>query len=217
MNALLPRPIRVSLADDHPFVLMGIKALIELEPRLEVASASADGEQALDEILSSDADVAIIDLSMPKLDGVQLIARLKRERPALKLLALTVHEDQAYLHQVLRCGADGYLLKRSAAEELVRAILALWDGQRFIDPAIADKAGELPMTSPPPITLLSDRESDVLRLLAQGFTSKEIAERLDIGVKTVDTYKSRAVEKLGLRSRAQIVRFAVGQGWLAEI
>jgi DNA-binding NarL/FixJ family response regulator len=217
MNQALTRPIRVSLADDHPFVLMGIKALIELEPRLEVASASPDGAQALEEILAGDADVAVVDLSMPKLDGVQLIARLKRERPALKLLALTVHEDQAYLHQVLRCGADGYLLKRSAAEELVRAILTLWDGQRFIDPAIADKAMDPQPDSPPPSALLSDREMDVLRLLAQGFTSKEIAEKLDIGVKTVDTYKSRAVEKLGLRSRAQIVRFAVGQGWLADI
>lgn len=217
MNASLTRPIRVSLADDHPFVLMGIKALIEQEPRLVVASASADGEQALEAILGSAPDVAIIDLSMPKMDGLQLITRLKRECPALKLLALTVHEDDAYLHQVLRAGADGYLLKRSAAEELVRAILQVFSGQYFIDPAIADKALRPSPPSAPEITLLSEREIDVLRLLAQGFTSKEIADRLSIGMKTVDTYKSRAVEKLNLRSRAQIVRFAVAQGWLSEL
>jgi len=209
--------IRVSLADDHPFVLMGIKALIESEPNLVVVSASADGEQAMREILESAPDVAVIDLSMPKLDGLKLIYRLKAERPAIKLLALTVHEDEAYLHQVLRAGAEGYLLKRSAAEELVRAIYALRAGKRFIDPAIADKACEPQSQVPAPITLLSDREINVLRLLAQGFTAKEVAERLDIGVKTVDTYKSRAAEKLALRTRAQIVRFAAAQGWLAEL
>jgi len=209
--------IRVSLADDHPFVLMGIKALIEQEPRLAVVSASADGEQALTDIAQVRPDVAIIDLSMPKLDGLKLMARLKGQMPDLKLLALTVHEDDAYLHQVLRAGADGYLLKRSAAEELVRAIFQVWDGKRFIDPALADKMAGQPTALPAPITLLSDREIDVLRLLALGFTSKEVAERLDIGIKTVDTYKGRASEKLALRTRAQIVRFAAAQGWLAEL
>jgi DNA-binding NarL/FixJ family response regulator len=210
-------PIRVSLADDHPFVLMGIKSLIELEPRLAVVSASADGEQALAEILATRPDVAIVDLSMPKLDGLKLMGRLKAQMPGLKLLALTVHEDDAYLHQVLRAGADGYLLKRSAAEELVRAIFAVSDGKRFIDPAIASKLLGEPAAQPAPITLLSDREIDVLRLLALGFTSKEVAEQLDIGIKTVDTYKGRASEKLALRTRAQIVRFAAAQGWLAEL
>lgn len=209
--------IRVSLADDHPFVLMGIRSLIELEAEFEIASASSDGEAALADILASDPDVAIIDLSMPKLDGVQVIARLRAERPYLKMLALTVHEDAAYLHQVMRAGADGYLLKRSAAEEVVRAIHDVSAGLRFIDPAIAGKVAEIASGEPPPIELLSEREIDVLRLLAQGFTSKEIADRLDIGVKTVETYKSRAITKLDLRSRAQIVRFAVTQGWLADL
>ena len=213
----MTNPIRVSLADDHPFVLMGIKALIESEPRLTVVSASADGEQAFSEILEQDPDVAIIDLSMPKMDGMQLIRSLKTRLPGLKLLALTVHEDDAYIYQVLRAGADGYLLKRSAAEELVRAILTVWGGDRFIDPAIAAKAAEPLPASAPQILLLSEREIDVLRLLAFGFTSKEIADQLDIGIKTVDTYKSRAVDKLNLRTRAQIVRFAASQGWLADL
>jgi DNA-binding NarL/FixJ family response regulator len=208
--------IRVSLADDHPFVLMGIRSLIEMEDAFEIASASSDGEMALADILASDPDVAIIDLSMPKLDGVQVIARLRSERPGLKMLALTVHEDAAYLHQVLRAGADGYLLKRSAAEEVVRAIHDVSAGHRFIDPAIAGKVNEIASGEPPPIEVLSEREIDVLRLLAQGFTSKEIADRLDIGVKTVETYKSRATVKLDLRTRAQIVRFAATQGWLAD-
>ena len=208
--------IRVSLADDHPFVLMGIRSLIEMEEEFEIASASSDGETAVADILASGPDVAIIDISMPKLDGVQVIARLRSERPDLKMLALTVHEDAAYLHQVLRAGADGYLLKRSAAEEVVRAIHDVSAGNRFMDPAIAGKVTELASGEAPAITLLSEREIDVLRLLAQGFTSKEIADQLSIGVKTVETYKSRAVEKLDLRTRAQIVRFAVTQGWLND-
>ena len=208
--------IRVSLADDHPFVLMGIRALIELEKDLEIASASSDGEAAVADILACDPDVAIIDISMPKLDGVQVIARLRSERPALKMLALTVHEDAAYLQQVLRAGADGYLLKRSAAEQVVRAIHDVSAGQRIVDTAIAEKATEIASSQPPPIALLSEREIDVLRLLAQGFTSKEIADRLAIGIKTVETYKSRATTKLDLRTRAQIVRFAAVQGWLAD-
>lgn len=211
------KTIKVALADDHPFVLMGVKALIELEPRLQLISASCDGDQAHSDILKGDADVAVIDLSMPKLDGVQLINRLKQVRPKLRLLALTVHEDDAYLHQVLRSGAEGYLLKRSAAEELVRAIFEIHAGRQFIDPAIAEKAHTASPAIAPPFTLLSEREIDVLRLLAQGFTSKEIGEQLDISVKTVDTYKGRAADKLDLRSRAQIVRFAVNQGWLADL
>jgi DNA-binding NarL/FixJ family response regulator len=208
--------IRVSLADDHPFVLMGIRTLIEMEEDLEIASASSDGEAALADILARRPDVAIIDISMPKLDGVQVITRLRSERPDLKMLALTVHEDAAYLQQVLRAGADGYLLKRSAAEEVVRAIHDVSAGRQVIDAAIAGKATELATSEPPPTDMLSEREIDVLRLLAQGFTSKEIADRLSIGVKTVETYKSRATVKLDLRTRAQIVRFAAVQGWLAD-
>lgn len=208
--------IRVSLADDHPFVLMGIRSLIEMEEEFEIASASTDGETAVADILESRPDVAIIDISMPKLDGVQVIARLRAERPDLKMLALTVHEDAAYLQQVLRAGADGYLLKRSAAEEVVRAIHDVSAGQQFIDPAIAGKVTGLISGEAPPIESLSEREIDVLRLLAQGFTSKEIADQLQIGVKTVETYKSRATTKLDLRTRAQIVRFAVTQGWLND-
>ncbi len=208
--------IRVSLADDHPFVLMGIRSLIEMEDDLEVASASSDGEAAVADILACDPDVAIIDISMPKLDGVQVITRLRSERPALKMLALTVHEDAAYLQQVLRAGADGYLLKRSAAEGVVRAIHDVSAGLKVIDTAIAEKATEIASSEPPPVALLSDREIDVLRLLAQGFTSKEIADQLSIGIKTVETYKSRATTKLDLHTRAQIVRFAAVQGWLAD-
>jgi DNA-binding NarL/FixJ family response regulator len=208
--------IRVSLADDHPFVLMGIRSLIEMEEDFEIASASSDGETAMADILASHPDVAIIDISMPKLDGVQVITRLRAARPNLKMLALTVHEDAAYLHQVLRAGADGYLLKRSAAEDVVRAIHDVSAGKSFIDPAITGKVTGLISGEAPSIELLSEREIDVLRLLAKGFTSKEIADRLDIGIKTVETYKSRATTKLDLRTRAQIVRYAVTQGWLHD-
>jgi DNA-binding NarL/FixJ family response regulator len=209
--------IRVAVADDHPLVLMGIKALIEAEPKMAVASVSADGAEALRAIRANLPDVAVVDISMPEMNGIGLIRQLKAEFPAIRLLALTVHEDEGYRHLAMVAGVDGYLLKRSAAEELVRAIRCLVAHETYLDPAIAGKALMPPPDKPALMAQLSEREADVLRLLAQGFATKEIADRLAIGIKTVDTYKSRAAEKLDLRTRAQIVRFAASQGWLAEL
>jgi DNA-binding NarL/FixJ family response regulator len=209
--------VRVALADDHPIVLMGIKALIEAEPAMVVSSASTDGLQALLAISADPPDVAVIDMSMPGMDGIALARRLKAVTPMLRLLALTVHEDEGYVQLALQAGVDGYLLKRSAAQELVRAIHHLAEGGLYLDPAVAVKEVVLPTTNTTSTAQLSDREAGVLRLLGQGFTTKEIAQRLSIGPKSVETYKSRASEKLGLRTRAQIVQFAIAQGWLAEL
>jgi DNA-binding NarL/FixJ family response regulator len=209
--------LRVALADDHPIVLMGIKSLIESQAEMEVSSASTDGVQALSAISGDPPDVAVIDMSMPVMDGMALATRLKLELPTLRLLALTVHEEDGYVQLALRAGVDGYLLKRSAADELVRAIQCVAAGQSYIDPAIGIPAVAQPPEETSSLSLLSDREAAVLRLLGQGFTTKEIAQRLSIGAKSVETYKSRATEKLGLRTRAQIVRFAIRQGWLAEL
>ena len=209
-------PIRVALADDHPILLTGIKALIEIEPDICVVSASTSGKAALVAIAEHAPDVAVVDISIGDMDGIELIRQLKAEVPAVQLLALTVHEDQGYLQQALLAGVNGHLLKRSAAEDLVRAIRTVVRQELYLDPAIAAKALAPPQGRVANVEILSEREAHVLRYLAQGFTTKEIAERLAISIKTVETYKVRATEKLSLKTRVQIIRFAAAQGWFAE-
>lgn len=210
------RAVRVALADDHPVVLAGIKALLQAASEIEVVGEATTGTAALEVITQLMPDVAVLDLSMPGINGVELTRLLVERCPSVKVIALTVHEDRAYVQPLLEAGARGFLLKRSAAEDLVRAVRAVAAGGMVLDPAIADKAfpdrqGHETATA---AADLSPRESDVLRFTAQGFGNKEIAGRLDVSIKTVETYKARAAEKLGLRSRAAIVRYGAAQGWL---
>jgi DNA-binding NarL/FixJ family response regulator len=213
----MPR-IRVALADDHPVVLAGVKALIQAAPEMELVGDAADGNTALALILETSPDVVVMDISMPGLTGLELVQRVAQERAAVKVLVLTVHEDRAYVQRVLSAGARGYLLKRSAAEELVRAIRAVHGGGLYVDPAIAGKfvhvdAGEGVSGEG---LALSEREEEVLKLAAQGHTNKEAAARLGLSIKTVESYKARAMEKLGLKTRAEIVRYGLARDWLSE-
>jgi DNA-binding NarL/FixJ family response regulator len=212
-------PIRVVLVDDHPVVLAGVKALLQSSPEFEVIGEAVSGETALELIAQARPDVAVIDISMPDLNGLELAERLAAACPEVKLLAQTVHEDQAYVQRLLQLGVRGYILKRSAAEGLVQAVRAIVAGGIYLDPSIAEKAL---ITSSPQATEehdsaqgeeLSPRERDVLKLTAQGYTNKEIAVRLAVGIKSVETYKARATAKLKLRSRAEIVRYAFSQNW----
>ena len=213
--------IRVALADDHPIVLEGIKALLQAAPDLSLVGDAATGSEALQMISSRKPDVAVIDISMPGLNGLELAKRLHETCPEVRLIALTLHEDRAYVQPMLQAGARGYLLKRSAAEDLVRAIRAVAAGGVYLDPAVAGNALADVTGSgagaPVRGADLSPRETDVLRLTAQGLSNKEIAARLEISAKTVETYKARASEKLGLRTRADIVRFGAANGWLGEL
>jgi DNA-binding NarL/FixJ family response regulator len=211
------RRIRVAIADDHPVVLAGIKSLLQAAPDIDLVGEAASGTVALAIITQLLPDVAVLDLSMPGVSGLELTRLLAERCPGVKIIALTVHEDRAYVQPLLQAGARGFLLKRSAAEELVRAVRAVADGGMVLDPAVADMAfperhGRDAMSAL--AVDLSPRETDVLRFTAQGFGNKEIAGRLDVSVKTVETYKARAAEKLGLRSRAAIVRYGAAQGWL---
>lgn len=216
--------IRVALADDHPVVLAGVRALLQEAPEIELVGEAANGVAALRLICDMMPDVAVIDISMPDLNGIDLAKRVASSCPEVKLLALTVHEDRAYVQPLLHAGARGYLLKRSAAEDLVRAIRAVAAGGVYLDPAVADralpdglrstKAGSAQSAS---LEVLSQREADVLRLTAQGYSNKEVAARLEVSVKTIETYKARAAEKLGLRTRSDIVRFGASQGWLVDL
>jgi DNA-binding NarL/FixJ family response regulator len=215
--------IRVTLADDHPVVLAGIKALLQAAPEIVVLGEATTGTQALALIERVRPDVAVIDISMPEIGGLELARRVGEACPDVRVLALTVHEDRAYVKPLLQAGARGYLLKRSAADDLVRAIRAVAAGGVYLDPAIADKAlpdlagREASGGGAPHEEILSQRESEVLRFTAQGFSNKEVAGRLDVSVKTVETYKARAAEKLGLRTRAEIVRYGASHGWLGDI
>jgi DNA-binding NarL/FixJ family response regulator len=212
--------IRIVLADDHPIVLDGLRNLIRAEPDFALVGEAASGLSALKIIREQRPDVAVLDISMPELNGIVLCRRLAGEMPALRLLVLTLHEDRAYLNQALEAGVRGYVLKRSAVENLVQAIRAVMVGGLYIDPAIVGRVFESKQinkrlaarkgVSP----ALTDREADVLKMAALGFTNKEIASRLDVGVKSIETYKARGLEKLGLKTRAELVRYASGQGWL---
>ena len=210
------RRIRVALADDHPIVLAGIRALLQGAPDIILVGEAKTGAEALRLITETAPDVAVIDLSMPELTGPELATQLASTMPDVRILALTVHEDRAYVQPLLKAGARGYLLKRSAAEDLGRAIRAIADGGVYLDPAIADRAlSDTHQASPSSgVEQLSDREREVLQLTAQGFSNKEAAARLDISVKSVETYRARGAGKLGLRTRAEIVRYAMRQGWL---
>jgi len=210
--------IRVALADDHPVVLAGVKALVQAAPEMELVGEATDGSAALKLIQDINPDVFVMDISMPGLTGLELVQRVGGGPGAVKVLVLTVHEDRAYVQKVLGAGARGYLLKRSAAEELVRAIRAVHGGGLYVDPAIAGKfiqtdGGD---TATGEGLALSDREEEVLKLAAQGHTNKEAAARLGLSIKTVESYKARAMEKLGLKTRAEIVRYGLTRDWLGE-
>jgi DNA-binding NarL/FixJ family response regulator len=212
--------IRIVLADDHPIVLDGLRNLIRAEPDFELVGEAASGLSALKIIREQRPDVAVLDISMPELNGIVLSRRLNGEMPGLRLLVLTLHEDRAYLNQALEAGVRGYVLKRSAVENLVQAIRAVLVGGLYIDPAIVGRVFESKQVNKRLAArkgvapALTDREADVLKMAALGFTNKEIASRLDVGVKSIETYKARGLEKLGLKTRAELVRFASGQGWL---
>ena len=210
--------LRVFLADDHAIVREGLKALINGQAGMEVVGEAADGRTACARAKEIRPDIVVMDVSMPELNGVQATRELRAQCPDVKVLALTVHEERSYLRDLMEAGASGYVLKRSAAEDLVHAVQVVARGDVYLDPSVtAVVLGKLARARPQSDDSsldLSDRESEVLQLIAQGHSNRDIAGRLKISVKTVETYKARSMEKLGLTSRADIVRFALQKGWL---
>lgn len=214
---------RITLSDDHPIMLAGLRNLVEAEPDFELVGEATNGAAALKLIREQKPDVAILDISMPEMNGIMVARKLADELPQVKLMVLTLHEDRAYLRQALDVGVRGYVLKRSAAENLVQAIRAVVVGGLYVDPAIVDRVFEKNITrggraaTAGAMPQLTDREGEVLKLTALGFTNKEAARRLDLGVKSVETYRARGLEKLGLKTRADLVRYASAQGWLSDV
>jgi DNA-binding NarL/FixJ family response regulator len=197
-----------------------MKALLDGIADIMVVGEATTGPDALKVFREADPDIAVLDISLPVINGLKLAEIAATEFPKIKVLALTVHEDRAYVQPMMRTGARGYLLKRSAADELVRAIRAIASGGLYLDPAVAE------IVVPPPadqatrraqLTELTQRETEVLQMISRGLSNKEISGRLDISIKTVETHKARAIEKLGLRTRAEIVRHGVANHWLDDL
>jgi two-component system, NarL family, response regulator NreC len=215
------RKIRVMIADDHAILRAGLKMLVNAQADMEVVSEVPDGEMAVQMTRETRPDVALLDLTMPRVGGMKALEELARDCSETRVLVLTMHDDPAYLRSALAAGAAGYLLKRAVDAELLAAIRAVHRGGIFVDPRLADvlvhealgkkstKAG-----AARPTNVLSDRELQVLKLVARGYTSAEIAGQIFVGVKTIETYRARFAEKLGLRTRSDVVRFAVQMGLL---
>jgi len=199
--------IRVLLADDHQIVRDGLRRILAAQADVEVAGEAADGDQALALVRANDYDVAVLDLSMPGLAGLDLVKRVKLEKPTLRVLVLSMHGEQQYAARALKAGASGYLNKDSAAEQLVGALRKVAGGGVHLSETAA--AGLVAGTRGALHETLSDREIEVLRLLVEGLTPAQIGKRLHLSVKTVSTHKTRAQDKLGAGSTAELVRYAL--------
>ena len=204
--------IKVLLADDHSIVRAGLRRIVEESGEMEVVAEADDGREAIQRVQETSPDVAVIDISMPGLDGLEVISQLQALHPELPILVLTMHEEGQYVVRAIQAGAMGYLTKQSAPEQLVTAIRKIHEGQRYItDEAAESLALRVAKGSDgkSPLDSLSMRELQVLRRLAMGQTNREIAQSYHISIKTVDTYRARLLKKLGLRNNAELSRFAI--------
>lgn len=210
--------MRVLLADDHGIVRRGMKALLENESDIEVAGEAADGREALKLCLSLDPDVAIVDIAMPQLNGIDVTAQALKQLPRLKVIMLSMYADESYVLRALMAGAKGYLLKEATEEDLLPAVRAVAAGKSFFSPAISsvlleDYVRQLQQRGlEDSYHLLTDREKEVLQLLAEGRSNKEVAQLLDVGLSTVETHRANLMQKLGLHNTAEIVLYAVRKG-----
>jgi DNA-binding NarL/FixJ family response regulator len=215
----MPDRVRVFLSEDNSLVRDGLKALINAQPDMLVIGEAADGLSTCEQVLALGPDVVLMDVSLPRLSGAEATERLRKARPDIRVVALTFHGDRTYVRQLLEAGAAGYLLKRGVPDEVIRAIRVVAGGGTYVDPEVAATpgAGLVPEADgagrPRPLAL-SEAEEKVLRLVARGYTNKFISARLDIIMKMVETDRASALAKLGLGSRADIVRYALQQGWL---
>lgn len=210
--------LRILLADDHMVIREGLKTLINAQHDMVVVAEAGDGQMVVQQAGEYQPDLVIMDISMPKMNGVQATGALKRTYPHIKVLVLSAHEDATYLRELLALGASGYLLKHTAADALIQAIRQVAAGGVYLEPSLSKhviarfvrvSAGNDMLGSE-----LSDRETEVLQRVAQGYSNQDIADQLMLSVKTVETYRGRAMKKLGLESRVGLVRYALEHGWL---
>ena len=214
-------PLRILIADDHATVRQGLKLLIDSQPDMGVVGEAADGDGVLQQAEALKPDIIVMDISMPGMNGLIATRTLKRAQPQVSIVALTRHDDDTYLDELLRAGASGYVLKQSAPMEFLQAIRAVAAGGIYLDPAMTSRVADgllarhAEVASQPRATL-TERESEVLRMIAIGHSNKEVATQLTISVKTVEVHKANAMRKLGLTGRVDIIRYGVLQGWLYD-
>ena len=213
-----PKKIRLLLVDDHPIVLDGIKSHLCAQPEFEVVGDAANGQEALRKAKLALPDVILMDISMPHMNGLEAIGHLRKQVPNAKILILTMHESKEYIAQVVRSGARGYLLKDSAPAELVAAIKAVHSGEVYFSPSVSKvlvqemtDASRSSLNGPPQPTL-TDREREVLSHIAEGLLNKQIADRLGIGVRTIETHRERIMRKLDIHTVAGLTKYAISRG-----
>ncbi len=218
-----PQKIRVVVADDHAILRAGLRMLINAQADMKVVAEAQDGIEAVAAIQHTKPDVAILDVTMPRSGGLDAIHDIVTRSRSTRILLLTMHEEPAYLRTALSAGASGYVLKKSVDADLLTAIRAVYKGRTYVDSELAEvlvRDAISPNASDSDgsaaRSLLSDREMQVLKLVAEGFSSREVAEQIFVSTKTVETYRSRFAEKLGLKSRAQIVQYALNLGLLSS-
>lgn len=210
--------IRVLVADDHAIVREGLCIMLGNQPDMQVVGAARNGREALRLVDEQDPDVVVIDISMPELNGIDAIQQMLPRHPRLMAIVLSIHETKPYVFRALRAGARGYLIKETAGLEVVEAVRAVYRGERYLSQRIADLVMDTSLqkleswTDASPLDGLSAREREILQLVAEGKTSQEIAEKLSISSKTVDSYRSRLMRKIGVEDIAGLVKFAIQHG-----
>jgi two-component system response regulator NreC len=210
--------IRVLLAEDHTLFRKGLRSLLDTEAGIEVVGEAENGREALEKVQQLHPDIVLMDISMPELNGLEATYQIKQQFPEINVLILTMHADEEYVFQILRAGASGYVLKHAEPSELVMAIQATARGGSFLSPSISRTVIERyiqqaeAMTEEDSYELLTPREREVLQLIAEGHSTRDIAERLCISVKTVETHRAHVIEKLDLHSTAELVKYAIRKG-----
>jgi DNA-binding NarL/FixJ family response regulator len=212
----IPLVTRILIADDHSIVRSGLRKVIDPKPDLEVVAEAEDGAEAVERALAEDVDLAILDVSMPRLTGIQAAAELRKRKPELRILMLSMHDSEQFLFESLKAGASGYVLKSGADEEIVDAARAAMRGESYLYPSAVttlvrdyvERGGR----GEEQFDVLTPRELEVLKLIAEANTSKEIAEKLFISIKTVDRHRQNILEKLGMRDRVELTRYAIRRG-----
>jgi DNA-binding NarL/FixJ family response regulator len=207
--------IKILVADDHPVVRRGLQSCLARESRLKIVGEAADGDEALRKTHELEPDVVLMDVNMPRMDGLAVTELLRKEAPAVKVLVLSMHNNQEFIFRIIQAGAHGYVSKEAPPEELLRAIESVFAGEPFFTPEIAKAALNQLVTSggkKEPFTQLTNREREVLALIAEGQSNKEIANRLGIGVRTIETHRERIMRRLGIHSVAGLTKFAIANG-----
>ena len=213
-------PIRILIADDHAVIRSGLRLLLDAQADMEVVGEAGTGEETVAKTEALQPDILLLDIAMPGLNGLEAARQVRQRVPQVRIIVLTMYDDDAYLRQFLEIGAAGYVLKKAADTELVNAIQAVHRGEPFIYPSLMGQLIDSYLKQPSPVRgresseELSSRESEVLQLVALGYTSQQIADQLSISVNTVETHRAHIMEKLGLRGRAQLVRYALAKGLL---